>query len=455
MTKKAILLTTIFLATLSSAIAKVNKELYPYSKELQQMEEGENNSRFGTFDIDEELYNELNKTETNLRIIDADDKEVPFLIRTKKGTRTVEQQKAIPYNNLSFNKLPDNRIEIELERDPAKRYSKSEISSINISSDQRNFEKNVSIWSSDDRSEWKRLTENKPIFDYSRFIDIRNSRISFPKTKAKYLKLQISNISEKHDSPFTRLRRTKQFGKEVSSTESLSFTRADFKIDKVTLYEKTSRTVKDKTIQQSYTASDFAIAEIDKNSVITFSTKKAPITKISIPATTPYFHRQYRVETSKDNKSWKHTYSGIISRVSDNPDSQKNQAIHLPCATRAKHYRITITNHDSPPLEISGVRLEGETREIIFYRNGQNTYNLIYGADKSIKPVYDINQVLNRTGETKICNYKAGEQSNNPAYDTKAPRKALLSRRTIMTIAVVLMIAALGWVIAQTVRKIE
>lgn len=455
MTKKAILLTAIAFTALSSAIAKVNKKLYPYSKALQRVVTSESSSRFGAFDIDEELFNALNKTETNLRITGESGQEVPFLIRTKTGRRNVDQQKAIPFTNLTFNKLQDNRIEVELERNPDKRYRKSKVSNINISSSQRNFEKNVSIWSSDDRSEWKLLAENKPIFDYSRFIDIRNSRISFPQTNAKYLKLQISNISEKHDSPFTRLRRTKQFGKEVSSTESISFTRADFKIDKITLYEKTTRTVKDKTIRQSYTATGFTRAEIDENSVITFSTHNAPITEIRLPTATPYFLRSYRVETSDDQKKWRYVNSGIISRVSDNPDTKKDQLIHLPRATRAEFYRITITNNDSPPLEITGVELEGETREIVFYYDKTETYRLIYGSEKAVRAVYDIAQVLKRSNNATKAEFTAGPQLQNADYSSKGKRRVLLSRRTVMTFAVVLMIAALGWVIAQTVRKIE
>ncbi len=455
MTKKAILLLSIAFTTLFTAFAKVESELYPHKKELERAETAESNTRFGVFNIDEEIFESLNKTETNLRILSEDGKEVPFLIRTKTGERTVDVYKSIPFRKISFNKLPDNQIEIELEKDSEQKHASRKVSHISISSNLQNFEKSVTIWTSANRTDWSLLAENKPIFDYSKFIDISNSRISFPPTNAKYFRIRISNISEKQQSPFTGFSRTIQKGEEFSSVESTSFTRTDFKISEITFYEKTTEVVKDKILKQSYSTSQFSVTEIDKNSLINFATRKTPITKINLQTTIPFFYRGFRIEASDDQKNWRTIHSGIISKVSDDPDSSQSQSINLPSATRSEYYRITITNNDSPPLEISDVELEGETREIIFYSDKAKTYRLIYGAGESKKPVYDIAQVLRHTKGEIITQYKCGSQIPNRDFNGTTKHKTLLCRRTVITISVIIMIAVLGWLIAQVAKKIE
>lgn len=455
MTKKAILISTIILATISSATAEVKKELFPFTKELKREESPDTSSRFGSFDIDEEIYSVLNKDQSNLRIIDSSGAEVPFLLRTRKGEREISTQRPIPLKKVSFNKLPDNRIEIELSKEDDKHYDNVKLSCVKISSNIRDFEKHVSIWSSDNRSDWEQIASDKPIFDYSKFIDIRNSLVSFQPSPARYFKIRISNISEKQQSPFTRFSRTMQKGEETSSVESTSFTRTDFKINDISFYEKTTEVVKDKILKQPYSSSQFSVIEIDKDSLITFATRKTPITKISLQTDLPFFYRSFKVEAGEDQKNWRIIHSGIISRISDDPESLQAQSIHLPRANRNKFYRITITNNDSPPLEINSVALEGETREIVFYSDKAKSYRLLYGAEESGKPVYDIAQVLSHTISETTARYKSDSQIPNPDFNKTAKHKTFISRRTVITIAVILMIVVLGWVIAQTVKKIE
>lgn len=453
---KLITLTTLLSALFfTTAMAEVNRELHPFAKNLELCKNTKTGSHFGSFEVDEEIFRQLNKQESNLRMIDSTGVETPFLLRTKKGERKVVQQTAIPFEKLSFNKLPDNQIEIELKKNDAARYKASKVSSVNIASGIKNFEKHVSIWCSDDRSSWQLIAENKPIFDYTRYIDIRNNRVLFPPTDAQYFRLQISNISEKQESPYTRLSRTVSSGKELSATESSSFTRSDFKINEVAFYEKSTRVIKSGILKQPYTSSDFNITEEKKNNLITFSTASPPVTKIELVSSTPYFFRRFIVEVSDDSKTWKVVHSGIISCVNEEPDARIERAITLPRPIRAADWRITIHNNDSPPLDISGIKLEGETREIVFYRDQAKTYRLLYGAEESKKPLYDIAQVISRTESEATAQYTVGQQNRNPDYSETKKRKSLLSRRTIMTIAIILMIAALGWLIAQTVKNID
>ncbi len=438
-----------------TTLAAVNKKAHPFAKELTLNQESSAVSNFGSLEVDEEIFSALNEQAGNLRIIDSDGSEVPFLIRTKKGERQITRQRLIPFEKLSLKKLPDNQIEIELRKEVDNRYSNVKLSSVEITSDIKNFEKNISIWSSENRSEWTLIAKDKPIFDYSKFIDIRNSRVSFPPSRSLYFKIRISNISEKAQSPFTSLSRTIQDGAEISSVETLSFTRDDFKINEISFYEKITDTIKDKPQKKTYSAAEFSMKEIDEESLINFTTRKTPITKIFLPVSSVYFYRRFRVEVSDDQKGWRTVHTGSISRVSDDPNSAKGHTINLPHAIRAAFWRITIQNNDSPPLDISAVELEGEIQEIIFYSDITKNYTLLYGAAESPKPVYDIELVLSRAEKGNYNIYNAGEQRPNPHYGDKPARAFPLSRRSIMTMTIIILIAVLGWLIAYAVKSIE
>jgi hypothetical protein len=444
------ILTSLLAGTMHASMQSAD---YPYEKALKLQAGSNPTVRFGSFTADEELFENLTPRNDNLRIIDSNDTETPFLMRVKKGERETVHERSVPFEKLSFKKLPDNRIGIVI-KNTDKRNFKTPLQSIVLSTSIKNYEKNVSVYSSNDQQNWKLITGRKPIFDYSKYINIRNSRISFKATTARYFKIEISNITEKQESPFTRLTRETRAGKEFSAIESSTFTRTDFKINEIYVYEKTTRLIKDKVLKRTYTSSNFQNTTEDKQSLITFSTANTPITSINLKTETPYYYRRYTLETSSDAKSWKYAHSGVISSVNNNPDSKKQRAITIPHPIRAIHYRITIQNNDSPPLDISGVELEGETQEIVFYCDQDKDYRVIYGAEQIKAPIYDIAHVLTQTKSDATATYKAEEQSANPEYGNDKRRSFFLSRKTIMIIAVFLMIIVLGWLIAKTAKSI-
>lgn len=448
------LLSIAVLCAASTATATLKKELYPYVKSLEPAEAPAAASRFGAFDLDEDIFRVLDRSLSNLRILDGNGVEVPFLIRTKTGDRTVEERNRVPFKKLSFVELPENRIEIELERDSAEHYRACRISSVEISSALRNFEKHISLWHSSDRTHWELLAEERPIFDYSRYIDIRNSVVVFPESDARYIRLRIANITEKQQSPFTRFQRTLKGGESVSTTESFSVTHADFKIDAVTFFERVTRSVPGKAVVTPYTAAEFSVREEDKKSVVSFKTAGAPLSELRPDIPSSFFHRRYALDTSADGRKWTPLQSGVISCAGGEPASGDGRSIPLTRPHRAAHWRIVIHNEDSPALEIRGVRAEGAVHEALFYCNPAMTYRVLYGGRQVTTPLYDISRVLPKAQEIAIAPFTPGAQRHNPVFSER-PRSALfLSSRTVMVGAVLLLVAALAWLIARTAKSI-
>jgi hypothetical protein len=100
-------LATLLTGTLQAAMQRGD---YPYTQELELLSGSDPTARFGSFTVNEELFKELNQQAGNLRIIDRSGTETPFLLRTKRGERTVTRERAIPFEKISFQQLPGNQI---------------------------------------------------------------------------------------------------------------------------------------------------------------------------------------------------------------------------------------------------------------------------------------------------------------------------------------------------------
>ena len=61
------------------------------------------------FTIDEELLERTDATFADMRIVDADGREAPFLVRAARDRRKVVTEHDIAVETLDFELLPDNR----------------------------------------------------------------------------------------------------------------------------------------------------------------------------------------------------------------------------------------------------------------------------------------------------------------------------------------------------------
>lgn len=451
-------LTVAFITSLfwySMAPGATDTRLFPFTKDVTLPTGAA--KKVAVFSLDEEIFASTDDRYSNMRLFDDKDNEKPFLVRTARTTKTETTEHMVEMETVGFQKLPDNRVEMIYSKREKDR--KRLPSVIVFVSALKNYEKQVTIWGSNDRDSWQILVENQPIFDYSKFIALRNCRIEINAGNFTYYKINVSNITENQQSPLVSIARETRNGSLISEVEKSSFRREDFRIDRVDFFEKKETAVRDQTLKRLYSVSALNVTNNvkEKTTVITFETCRTPIMALKILTGSSNFSRSIKIECPEDRAgadgASRYIVSSSISRIDVGGFKQENTQVALGSVIRNKRYRITISNQDSPPLDISGIEAEGEICEAVFFPEQSVVLRTMYGAKSVDIPSYDIAQVLAKveSADADVCSVTM--QKTNPAYVQIARR--YIEGRKLLLVAVLLVVVGLVWVIARASRSVD
>jgi hypothetical protein len=407
----------------------------------------------GAVKLDEAMFADTDNNYANLRVFKDAKLEVPMLVRPRRAIRKTVSEVPLRAKRGEFEILPDNRIHFTLTPMNA---GESPVAVV-FSSQQKNFEKLVTVKGSNDHEKWETLVEDEPIFDYSRFMDIRNVRVNIPERAYRYYRVELSNISENHQSPLTQIVKDKRSGGTFSEVESNSFRRQDFRIDNVTLRGKKKTVGKSAVLLREYTATDFK-AELDekqKQTVISFNTSRAPLTEVIVHTDDVNFIRDYSLQArDSERATWRHLARGKLSRIRAGRFNQYRLTISTSRPTRYRHYRLTVWNQDNPALDFSGVSVRGETHESLFFVEQDASYQISYGAKGMSSPVYDIAQVLQKVETAETATFKLGEPQDTDGYRAGG-QAAWGNSKTLLAVVVILVVIVLAVLIARAVKQVD
>lgn len=405
------------------------------------------------FILDTELLDALDLPMANLRLFDGKQQETPFLIRLKVPLRTVESLHPFaPARIESFRTLENNRIEMVVERAP----QHPQPVALQFESGVRNFEKQVTVSGSNDRQAWTILATSEPIYDYSRFVDVRRDRI--PLTAGDYLwyRIEVSNVTENKDSPLVEIIRQTRGSQITKETEATSFRREPFRMDRITFLERRTAIMAGAPETDEHILTQWATAEDKPNqqTILTFSTPREPLVAMVLETTEENFSRNVILEGRvTDKEAWQTLASGRLTRIRAGRVHQESLSMTLPREYRGRHFKLTVHNQDNPPLTFSGVRTRYNRYEALFFPKAGGQYQVYFGGTDCPAPHYDIASVLSEIPAGSGALWTAGAAQPNPEH--RKQRAPSLSGKTLLTTALILMIAILVPVIIKLSGKIS
>lgn len=388
----------------------------------------------------------------NLRLVRGDGQETPFRVRTQHGMRTREHEYTLAPMQQQVQVLPDNRLEIVLHLSNAS----ERVVALLIDTPLDDFEKQVSVWAGDGTT-WEPLVAASPIFDYSRFIEARHVRVELPPASHARLRVVIDAISAAAQSPFTQIEQERRDGTTVGEVERSAFQRQDFRIDRLRLVGRTTTEEREAALTVPYPLTAFTVTQdAERRSTDVFvDAGRAPLTALDLQTPAPFFHRSVTLEArNRDAQPWQHVASGTISRLQGAAGLLENLRVTLPRAARYQHYRLRIANLDSPPLAITGLSARGEIHELIFFSEADARYTLFYGGEQVPAPRYDVDSALGSAPADVALRFTLDAPTPNPAYTGNSAAWGWWNHRGLLVVAVVLMVAALGWVLARAARQL-
>ena len=288
---------------------------------------------------------------------------------------------------------------------------------LDISTPLRAFATTVDVDASDDRRIWRTIRTGAPIYDYERDGLAANTRVRFPRSTARYLRVRILDRSALF--PIDGVRVAAPAG---SKSESTRYTIG---------VAPTKRNVPDRTIS-------YRVNGIDE----------VPIDRFRVDSSTQRFVRTVDVQTSADGISWQTVTSQQVTRMG--PGRAKLSVDFGE--TQAVHWRVVIRNGDNAPL--SDVRLEafGAPRRIDFDASPGMTYRAIYGNPSAPPPSFDYAQTHSAKVLDGATDVALGPPVRNPGF---VPASKPWSERNpwILWIALIVSVGAIAGIAVRTMAN--
>ena len=387
---------------------------------------------------------------SDLRLFDADLREIPRSIEPLYTTQTRLLRRPVSAKLLSLQEIPGNRIETRL--DIAQNAPSPD--GLEILTPLADFIRTVRVSGSDDGQSWHLLAEAE-IYDYTRYMDIRRTEIPLPPNTCRHFAINISDASEERAQPLVRLVESK--GQETS--RALDLLQTPFRIVKITFWHNETGTGIDKPVLREWphaglkTVTDRA----SKTTEITLDTHNAPVTRLDLDTPARNFQRHAAVQAPalvNGRKTWRTVANGRLQNI-DLPGLATNAlSVSFP-EQRAPQLRLVIQNADNPPIPITDVRPWGPIYRLIWTAEPAAAYHLAIGNEKLAPPDYDlfaIRAALEQGHEPEL--WTLGESVTTDTSRRHFDLGALLARPAVfgalLAIAALILLALLAKALKKT-----
>lgn len=408
--------------------------------------------------LDSDVYAATRDSFPDLRVLDADDRLVPFLIRRVSETRTEKVRKSWTASDPALKPLDNNGMEICVILKPE---DPSPLG-LNFVTPLQNFEQQVRVFSTADGTE-SMLVDGGLIFDYSQFMDVRRTEVVLPPTSAREFRIVIDALTSDQESQLLELTRSLQGNAEEVRTEKTTIQRRPFRIDRIDLWTEQAVEIGQADKVQPWPLTDLKITQDSEQNrtLVEFASRGEPLTELTIVTSSRNFSR-HAVLQIFDDKSTKH--SGLetiadttISQFQLRDFQEEHLTVRLP-ETRRDSLRLVLDNGDSPALSIDAVNAFGHQHEVVFLGKPDQNVRLVYGSDTAKPPNSDT--VALTTALAKDIRPVAatlGVQSS--IAESGAPKpvdvKSLLNNPLAIGAVIGILVILLGWGLYQASRRID
>jgi hypothetical protein len=407
-------------------------------------------------ELDPDIFSATRDGFPDLRLRDEAGADVPFVLEqfTQRMTERVRQPCASEVASLRAAKGNALEIVVRLkEKAP-------NADGMTILTPLADYEHRVKVFGSQDEKDWAALVTDGLIFDYSRYMDIRNRDIALPANAFRRFKVEIEQIADDRESPFRELARGTRAGTKEQTIEVTRIERRPFRIDRIDLWRTVEQETAPQAVPMNYPIESFHVEEDTRAKVtrIHVRTRHEPLTRLTVETPARNFHRSVTVRvpvTHGVRTDWVDIGHGTIHRFQFRAFRRENLQVQFP-EQRDDHLEIAIENADNPPLEISSMKAEGNRYRMLFLASEGRRYRVEYGSDAAEAPRYDAAAVLAslRPGFQPV-DARLGNQVENPQYrETRGPRD-LLNNAIVLTVAIVLMVVVLGWILFRAGQRIK
>jgi len=396
-----------------------------------------------------------------IRIATAGGRLVPHLFRKAEESRLKKVRESRKASISKLEEKPDGSVELLLDI-----IDKTVTANLlEIVTPFKDFERIISVKGISPDGKETLLTENVPIYDYSRFADIRYTTIELPPNEFHRFKVKISNITDEILSAKKQVTKTIKGNSEVSRTEESAVTVRNFRIDAILIYyEHETESHKVEKIAE-ISQKDFRITEDIKlnNTILEIETYNEPLSGLTIETSERNFSRRISVEVpfmDSGKEKWNPIASATVSNISFR-DFKREELKVTFSETQSRRLKIVINNDDNMPLPVSGVKLHGPVWRALFLAEPGDNLRLYFGG-KNLQAVRQdtepVRRILNSGFEPS--EFLLSKMFNNPVYCKSGTTEStswtdFFGTRLFFIIAAGLMVLVISAALIKSIKRIQ
>ncbi len=360
-----------------------------------------------------EIYGHVQAQQADLRVIDDNAQEVPYVLYSKQR---VEQRQ---WRNAKLEDL--GHVAGQYTHAIVDVGESAELhNSVALDTPETSFFAWVEVAASDDRRTWRVVRDRVPIYRFRQDTIEGNQVVAYPETRARYLRL---HISVQEDKPFQLL------GVRVTQEAVQEAERVPLPVIGAA---ETGAPVNQTWWRFDLGARDVPVSEAR------FETSSAP------------FHRAVQVSASNDGKDWWLVGSGEIYRLQKGEQQQEALRVeHSEVLTR--YLRVAVFNRSDPPLEGLSVAVYGTPRHVVFNQQPGRRYRLLYGNIMAKRPEYELARLVNAKQMEAALAGALGPEQTNP--DWSDPRPWTEKHPWVLWAALGLAVVVLGGLALRSLRS--
>lgn len=426
--------------------------------------------------LDARVFDATSDGFSDLRILDADGREVSRVIRRRTVVTKGAVRRTFTIDKPRLEPLPGGGLVIEFTIDP-ERYPHP-IDGLRIETPLRNFEQAVRVQRLDEGNTGRTVGDDTLLYDYSKFMDTRQVEIPFPKEPKRPAggtwRITVGATTIEQQSALSELVRTLDGGRETGRQEKRLVVSQPFRIDGIRAWH-----VDDVAEIRGADGVERPLADVsvveepeEKRTRIRVTTGREPVTGLRLLVGDRNFARMARVERPLPRREERHDQaraalilgSARVHRVDLRGIRQESLTIGIP-ETRSNEFEIVIDNADSGALGISGVVAIGPAYEMVFLAAPGGTYTLAYGGvtleDRPFpEPRYDTNAIETALAAGQVpLGAVAGAVGERPVEPAEAPAVPLMARilsnRFVIGGTIALLAGLLGLSLLSAARRLD
>ncbi len=406
--------------------------------------------------LDSEVYAGTRDGYPDLRVVDDSSAFVPYLLEQTGKKRTNQLRESCASKLLSLRVEEGKGLEIVVALDE----KAPPAGGLTIQTPLVDFEHRVRVFGSRSGTEWTLLVNDGVIFDYSRFMDVRNRDVALPGNDFRQFKLIVEGEVEDRESPLRELIRGKEDGKKEARIEITRNLRVPFRIDRVDLWRTVESEGRTESETFEYNVVGFHVEHDVKAKIsrIEIDTRREPLWRLSLLTASKNFSRKARVLVPMERgvkTDWIEAGRGTVENIQFRSFHRAQLAVDFPEQRQAR-YRLEIENADNPPLEITAVQAEGSGYRLVFLKPDGRALRLDYGSQTAPAPEYDTAAVLSSLKQGfHPASAALGPQVSNPSYRGDRDPLAFLNSPVFLVIAIAIMVLVLASALFRAGMRIK